>query len=63
MSKKSGAIAELIEQFKGRDIDAHYLGYFEVLSNRQLYFPKLTTSSKNSGSPIAPAQITRFTKD
>jgi predicted metal-dependent hydrolase len=37
MSKKSGAIAELIEQFKGRDLDAHYLGYFECF-NRQLYF-------------------------
>jgi len=37
MSKKSGAIAELIEQFQGRDFDAHYLGYFECF-NRQLYF-------------------------
>jgi len=37
MSKKSGAIAELIEQFQGRDIDAHYLGYFECF-NRRLYF-------------------------
>lgn len=37
MSKKSGAIAELIEQFQGRDLDAHYLGYFECF-NRQLYF-------------------------
>jgi predicted metal-dependent hydrolase len=37
MSKKSGAIAELIEQFKGRDLDAHYFGYFECF-NRQLYF-------------------------
>lgn len=37
MSKKSSAIAELIEQFKGRDFDAHYLGYFECF-NRQLYF-------------------------
>jgi predicted metal-dependent hydrolase len=37
MSKKSGAIAELIEQFKGRDLDAHYLGYFECF-DRQLYF-------------------------
>jgi predicted metal-dependent hydrolase len=36
MSKKSGAIAELIEQFKGRDFDAHYLGYFECF-NRRLY--------------------------
>jgi predicted metal-dependent hydrolase len=37
MSKKSGPIAELIEQFKGRELDAHYLGYFECF-NRQLYF-------------------------
>jgi predicted metal-dependent hydrolase len=37
MSKKSGAIADLIEQFRGRDLDAHYLGYFECF-NRQLYF-------------------------
>jgi len=37
MSKKSGAIAELIEQFKGRALDAHYLGYFECF-NRGLYF-------------------------
>src|SRR4051812_30773135 len=37
MSKKSGAIAELIEQFKGRELDAHYLGYFECF-NRELYF-------------------------
>jgi len=37
MSKKSGAIAELIEQFKGQHFDAHYLGYFECF-NRRLYF-------------------------
>jgi predicted metal-dependent hydrolase len=37
MSKKSPAIAQLIEQFKGADFDAHYLGYFECF-NRQLYF-------------------------
>jgi predicted metal-dependent hydrolase len=37
MSKKSGAIAELIEQFKGQELDAHYLGYFECF-NRHLYF-------------------------
>jgi predicted metal-dependent hydrolase len=37
MSKKSGAIAELIERFQGRELDAHYLGYFECF-NRQLYF-------------------------
>src|SRR5215475_6980649 len=37
MSKKSGAIAELIEQFRGQELDAHYLGYFECF-NRGLYF-------------------------
>jgi predicted metal-dependent hydrolase len=37
MSKKSGAITELIEQFKGQELDAHYLGYFECF-NRRLYF-------------------------
>ena len=37
MSKKSGAIAELIERFQGRELDAHYLGYFECF-NRRLYF-------------------------
>ena len=37
MSKKSGAIAELIRQFEGQDLDAHYLGYFECF-NRRLYF-------------------------
>lgn len=37
MSKKSGAIAQLIQQFEGQPLDAHYLGYFECF-NRQLYF-------------------------
>jgi predicted metal-dependent hydrolase len=37
MSKKSGAIAQLIQQFEGQHLDAHYLGYFECF-NRQLYF-------------------------
>ena len=37
MSKKSGAIAQLIQQFEGQQLDAHYLGYFECF-NRQLYF-------------------------
>src|SRR6185437_12085928 len=37
MSKKSSAIAGLIGQFQGRELDAHYLGYFECF-NRQLYF-------------------------
>ena len=37
MSKKSSAIAEMIGQFKGQELDAHYLGYFECF-NRRLYF-------------------------
>jgi predicted metal-dependent hydrolase len=37
MSKKSGPIAQLIQQFQGQQLDAHYLGYFECF-NRQLYF-------------------------
>src|SRR5215470_1395103 len=37
MSKKSGAIAQLIQQFEGQPLDAHYLGYFECF-NRQLFF-------------------------
>src|SRR5215203_2302078 len=37
MSRKSGAIAALIEGCQGRDLNAHYLGYFECF-NRQLFF-------------------------
>ena len=37
MSKKSPAIEALIAPFKGKALDAHYLGYFECF-NRQLYF-------------------------
>ena len=37
MSKKSRAIAELIDGCRGRDLDPHYLGYF-VCFNRQLFF-------------------------
>src|ERR1041385_8589373 len=37
MSKKSAAIAGLIEGLRGRELDAHYLGYFACF-NRQLYF-------------------------
>jgi len=37
MSHKSNAIAALIEEFRGRDLDAHYLAYFECF-NRQLFF-------------------------
>ena len=37
MSKKSGKIAAMIEEFRGREHDAHYLGYFECF-NRQLFY-------------------------
>jgi predicted metal-dependent hydrolase len=37
MSKKSAKIAALIEQCQGRDLPAHYLGYFECF-NRQLFY-------------------------
>lgn len=37
MSKKSGKIADLIASFQGRQLDAHYLGYFECF-NRQLFY-------------------------
>ena len=37
MSKKSGHIAAKIERFRGRDLDAHYLGYLDCF-NRQLFY-------------------------
>lgn len=37
MSKKSGKIAELIESFQGRELDAHYLGYFACF-NQELFY-------------------------
>lgn len=37
MSKKSARIAELIEGCRGRELDAHYLGYFECF-NRGLFY-------------------------
>lgn len=37
MSKKSAQIAALIESCQGRDLDAHYLGYFECF-NRALFY-------------------------
>lgn len=37
MTKKSSAIADLIEGFRGWDLEAHYLAYFECF-NRQLFF-------------------------
>lgn len=37
MSKKSPKIAALIEGCRGKDLDAHYLGYFECF-NRGLFY-------------------------
>jgi hypothetical protein len=37
VSKKSAKIAGLIDSFRGRDLDARYLGFFECF-NRQLFF-------------------------
>ncbi|PYK97415.1 MAG: hypothetical protein DME19_16430 [Verrucomicrobia bacterium] len=37
MSRKSGKIAALIEGCRGRDLDAHYHGYFECF-NRGLFY-------------------------
>lgn len=37
VSRKSAKIAELIEGCQGRDLDAHYLGYFECF-NRGLFY-------------------------
>lgn len=37
MSKKSAKIAALIEDCRGRELDAHYLGYFECF-NRGLFY-------------------------
>lgn len=37
MSKKSAKIAALIESCRGRDLDAHYLGYFECFNQTMFY--------------------------
>ena len=37
MSHKSARIAAMIESFRGRELDAHYLGYFDCF-NRQLFY-------------------------
>jgi predicted metal-dependent hydrolase len=37
VSKKSSKIAALIENCRGHELDAHYLGYFECF-NRQLFY-------------------------
>ena len=37
MSKKSAKIAAVIEQFQGREFNAHYLSFFDCF-NRQLFY-------------------------
>ena len=37
VSKKSGAIAALIENCRGHELPAHYLGYFECFNRGQFY--------------------------
>ena len=37
VSHKSARIAAMIESFRGRDLDPHYLGYFDCF-NRQLFY-------------------------
>ena len=37
MTKKSPKIAALIEQCRGRDLPAHYLGYFECFNQQMFY--------------------------
>jgi len=37
VSKKSGKIAERIASFRGRELSAHYLGYFDCF-NAQLFY-------------------------
>ncbi len=37
MSRKSAKIAAIISRFQGRDLEAHYLGYFECFSHGLFY--------------------------
>ena len=37
MSRKSAKIESMIDSLRGRDLDAHYLGFFDCF-NRQLFF-------------------------
>jgi predicted metal-dependent hydrolase len=37
VSHKSARIAAMIESFRGRELDPHYLGYFDCF-NRQLFY-------------------------
>jgi predicted metal-dependent hydrolase len=35
--KKSAQIAALVEEFQGRELDAHYLSYFECFNRQRFY--------------------------
>jgi predicted metal-dependent hydrolase len=37
VSHKSARIAEMIESFRGQELDAHYLGYFDCFNRRLFY--------------------------
>lgn len=37
MSHKSARIATMIESFRGRELDAHYLGFFDCFNRQQFY--------------------------
>jgi predicted metal-dependent hydrolase len=37
MSHKSARIAAMIESFRGHELDAHYLGYFDCFNRRLFY--------------------------
>lgn len=37
MSKKSGRIAERIASFQGRELNAHYLGFFDCFNDQLFY--------------------------
>ncbi len=37
MSRKSAKIAALIDQCRGKDLPAHYLGYFECFNRQDFY--------------------------
>jgi predicted metal-dependent hydrolase len=37
VSKKSGKVAEYIAMFQGRELDAHYLGFFDCFNHQHFY--------------------------
>ena len=37
MSHKSARVAAMIESFRGQELDAHYLGYFDCFNRRLFY--------------------------